>query len=260
MGERTAYPHGTFSWVENSTTDQDGAKRFYASLFGWDYDDSPVGDGIVYSMAKLGDSYVAAISPQIQDERDQGIPPHWNNYVTVDDVDRVAGQVTELGGQLAAPPFDVMDVGRMAVIIDPTGAVLSLWQPRRHIGAGLVNVPGSFTWNELATGDPAAAEAFYSQLLSWEFAPIEGVPGLEYWTIRNGGRSNGGMRRIGDEMLPHWLPYFATDGVEAIAAKAAAAGGEVVLPRTAAGGANAFAVLRDPAGSAFGIAEGEFDD
>src|SRR3954453_1799173 len=98
MGERTSYTHGTFSWVENATTDQDGAKSFYSGLFGWDYEDNPVGDGIVYSIAKLGGRSPAAVSPQMQDEISQGIPPHWNNYVTVDDVDAVSARVEELGG------------------------------------------------------------------------------------------------------------------------------------------------------------------
>src|SRR4051794_31745549 len=139
MGERTSYPHGTFSWVENSTTDPEGAKSFYASVLGWEYDDSPVGDGVVYSMAKVGDSYVGAVSPQMQDERDHGVPSRWNNYVPVDDVDAVSERVPELGGQLLAPPFDVMDVGRMTVLMAPSSGVLCLWEPRRHIGAGLVN-------------------------------------------------------------------------------------------------------------------------
>src|SRR3954449_11188216 len=101
MGERTSYTHGTFSWVENATSDQDGAKAFYATLFGWDYDDSPVGDGIYYSMAKLNGTYVSAIAPQQQDERAMGVPPHWNSYITVDDVDAVSARVEPLGG---APP------------------------------------------------------------------------------------------------------------------------------------------------------------
>ena len=72
MGERTSYPHGTFSWVENATSDQDGANSFYSELFGWDYDNSPVGDGVYYSMAKLNDKYVAAIAPQQPDEQSMG--------------------------------------------------------------------------------------------------------------------------------------------------------------------------------------------
>src|SRR3954447_22499458 len=195
MGERTSYPHGTFSWVENATSDQDGAKSFYSDLFGWDYDDSPVGDGVYYSMAKLNDKYVAAIAPQQQDEQSMGVPPHWNSYITVDDVDAVSARVEELGGKLHAPPFDVMDVGRMSAISDATGAVVYLWQAKRHIGAGLVNVPNAFCWNELATREPQRAQEFWSQLLGWTYEQVSDAPA--YWSISNDGRANGGMRAPG---------------------------------------------------------------
>src|SRR3954462_2535215 len=153
MGNRTSYAHGTFSWVDNATTDQEGAKSFYSTLFGWDYDDTPVGEGIVYSLAKLCGDVVGAIGPQQQDEISQGIPPHWNNYISVDDVDAVSARVAELGGNLVAPPFDVMDVGRMSVVIDPTGGVLCLWEARTNIGASVVNEHGALCWNDLSTGD-----------------------------------------------------------------------------------------------------------
>jgi uncharacterized protein len=262
MGERTSYPHGTFSWVENATTDQDGAKAFYTNLFGWDYDDSPVGDGIVYTMAKLSGKYVAAIAPQMQDERDMGVPPHWNNYITVDDVDAVSARVAELGGTLHAPPFDVMDVGRMSAISDATGAVVYFWQARAHIGAGLVNVPGAFTWNELATRDPDGAERFWTELLGWRFEQISPEPA--YWVIYNGERSNGGMRVIGHELPPdvpaHWIPYFGVDSVDETGAKASEAGGQILLPKTQVWETSGFGVLSDPAGTAFCVFEGHFDD
>src|SRR3954451_1527602 len=217
MGERTSYTHGTFSWVENATTDQDGAKSFYAKLFGWDYDDSPVGDGIYYSMAKLGETFVGAIAPQQPDESAMGVPPHWNSYITVDDVDAVSARVEELGGTLHAPPFDVMDVGRMAAISDATGAVVYLWQAKQHIGAGLVNAPGAFCWNDLATRDPERAQEFWSGLLGWTFEQVSEAPAS--WTIRNDGSGNGSMHVLGPELPPetpaHWLVFFAVDSIDA---------------------------------------------
>jgi predicted enzyme related to lactoylglutathione lyase len=262
MAERTSFPHGTFSWVELATTDQDAAKGFYSRLFGWDYDDSPVGDGVVYSMAKLQDKYVAAIAPQREEERAQGIPPHWNSYVTVEDVDAVAGRVGELGGQLIVPAFDVMDVGRMAVLADPTGAVLCLWQPGRHPGAGLVNAPGAFCWNEINTRDPQAAQEFYAALFGWEFEPSESTGGA-YWTIRNGGRWNGGIRQMGDEFPPevpaHWLVYFAVESVTDTVDQASAAGAHVMLPRMDID-RGSIGVLADPQGASFGLYEGVLED
>jgi hypothetical protein len=259
MGERTSYTHGTFSWVENATTDQDGTKSFYATLFGWDYDDSPVGDGIYYSMAKLNGKYVAAIAPQQQDERAMGVPPHWNSYITVDDVDAVSARVEELGGTLHAPPFDVMEVGRMSALSDATGAVVYLWQAKQHIGAGLVNAPGAFCWNELATRDPDVAQQFWGGLLGWNFERIDAGP-MDYWSISNAGRPNGGMHRMGDEtpadVPSYWLVYFAVDSIDAATPNA----GTPVVPKTQAGGENAFAVFSDPAGAVFGLFEGRLDD
>ena len=258
MGERTSYPNGTFSWVDNSTTDQDGAKSFYSTLFGWDFDDRPVDENTVYSMAVKDGKMVGAVSPQMQNEREMGVPPHWNNYITVDDVDAVAGRAGELGGQVLAPPFDVMDAGRMAVIMDPTGAVVCLWQATGHPGAGLVNAPGALCWNELATPDPDAARQFFTDLFGWDYQEVP-IEGMKYWMIQNGGRMNGGIREEA-QMQPHWLAYFAVDDVDEAVTAASGAGAEVLLPKTAAGGENTFAVLRDPAGAAFGVFAGQLDD
>jgi predicted enzyme related to lactoylglutathione lyase len=262
MGERSSYPHGTFSWVENATSDPDGAKRFYAQLFGWEYDDNPVGDAIYYTMAKLRDHFVAAIAPQQSDEAALGVPAHWNSDITVDDVDAVSARVEELGGTVHAPAFDVIDAGRMSAISDPTGAVVYFWQAKNHIGAGLVNEPGTLCWNDLATRDPAAAERFWSELLGWRFEQVSQEPA--YWTIYNGDRKNGGMRQLGDELGPdipaHWIAYFGVESIDATAETATGAGAQVHVPRTQVTETGAFAVLTDPIGAAFALVEGTFDD
>ena len=172
MGERTQYAPGTFSWTDLTTTDQDAAKAFYGSLFGWTADDRPVGDGMVYSMMQLGGREVAAISPQPQMLRDAGAPPTWNSYITVESADASADRAQELGATLLSPPFDVFDAGRMAVIQDPQGAAFEIWEPRESIGAGLVNAPGALSWNELASPDLDASSAFYSALFGWTIEPF----------------------------------------------------------------------------------------
>ena len=253
MGERTSYPHGTFSWVDLATTDPEGAKAFYGGLFGWEGEDMPAGGGLIYTMFRLNGLYVAAVSSQMEHERAAGIPPHWNSYVTVDDVDAVAARVPELGGQLLAGPFDVLDSGRMAVLQDPTGAVVSLWQAGNHHGAQLVNDPGSLTMNSLTTPDPERAREFYAALLGWTFEM-----GPEFSQIKVGDRLNAGMR--GDTSVPpHWLPYFTVDDADAAAATARDGGGSVRVGPTAIP-AGRFAVFTDPAGAAFAVFEGEVDD
>jgi predicted enzyme related to lactoylglutathione lyase len=160
------------------------------------------------------------------------------------------------------PPFDVMEAGRMALAIDPTGAVFALWEPRDHIGAAIVNEPGTLTWNELATKDVGAAKRFYGELLGWTYDEIDMDGAGVYTTIKNGDRSNGGIRAQGPEeerVRPHWLPYFGVVSCDESAAQAQKVGGTVLLPtvRVPAGG---FAVVADPQGAVFAIFEGEFDD
>jgi uncharacterized protein len=262
MGERTSYPPGTFSWVDLATSDAAGAKHFYTSLLGWATEDRPTGGGGSYTMCRLDGKDVAALSEQRADERSQGIPPHWNSYITVDDVDAMARRVQELGGNLLAPPFDVMDVGRMAVAADPGGAVFSMWQPRTHIGAALVNVPGAFTWNELATKDVEEAMRFYTALFGWATEVLEGGA---YVTIRNGESTNGGIRPQGEQeagVPPNWLVYFAVADCDESATKAGELGATALVPPMdvpVSAGESRFAIIADPQGAAFGLFSGWLD-
>jgi len=126
MPERTSYTQGTPNWVDLQTSNQDAAKAFYAGLFGWTYDDQPMPDGQVYSMAMLGGHTVAAIAPQPPAMAEAGVPPMWNTYLAVDSVDDAAAKAEAAGGKIAMAPFDVMDAGRMAFVMDPSGAPVAL--------------------------------------------------------------------------------------------------------------------------------------
>ena len=135
MGIRESYKQGTFCWVDLATEDADAAKAFYSELFGWEIRDVPAGEAGVYSMALIDDLPVAALFRMGDEQRAQSVPSHWQSYIAVDDVQVVAARVVASGGQLMVSPFDVMDAGVMAVIVDATGAVVSLWQAKTHFGA-----------------------------------------------------------------------------------------------------------------------------
>jgi predicted enzyme related to lactoylglutathione lyase len=255
MGERTSYSPGTFSWVDLQTGDQDGAKAFYADLLGWTYEDIPLGDGMVYSMAQLQGHSVAALGP-LQGE---DMPPHWNCYVTVQSADDSAARARELGATLLAEPFDVFDAGRMAAFQDPQGAVLSVWQPNQNIGAGLVNVPGALTWNDLLTPDVEASAQFYRDLFSWQIQELAAAEG-QYWTIANQGRSNGGLMPMPPGGHPAWNLYFAVDDTDAAIARAGELGGELIMGPVDVSNGTRFAILRDPGSAVFSVAAGPMDD
>ena len=170
MAERTSHDAGTISWTDLATTDQDAAKAFYAGLFGWEYDDQPIDEDTIYSMAKLGGRIAAAISPQQPDESAAGIPPHWNVYVTVDDVDADERQGRRGRRHRAGGPVR-RDRRRAACRSSPTRPARSCACGRRatSIGAEVVNEPGALAWADTATTDAEAAQAFYGALLGWSF-------------------------------------------------------------------------------------------
>jgi predicted enzyme related to lactoylglutathione lyase len=257
MGERTQYAPGTFSWTDLTTTDQEAAKAFYMGLFGWDAVDNPIGDGMVYSMMQIDGKSVAAISPQPQQQRDAGVPPTWNSYVTVESADAALERAKELGGTMHAPAFDVFDAGRMGIIQDPQGAFFEVWQPNQNIGAGLVNAPGAMCWNELATTDLDAAQSLYGGLFGWTFEPFEGDD--PYFVIKNGAASNGGIRNVTPPGTPpHWLVYFGIDDTDAGLARVGELGGTTLagpidLPMAKIG------IVADPQGAVFALYAGTFE-
>ena len=130
MAQRSSYTEGTPNWVDLQTTDARAAKAFYSSLFGWAYDDMAIElgrrllDGDAGRRRRRGDR--RAEPPRL---RAAGAPPTWNTYLAVDDVDAATAKVADAGGQVAMAPFDIGDgAGRMSFVVDPTGAVVALWQ------------------------------------------------------------------------------------------------------------------------------------
>jgi predicted enzyme related to lactoylglutathione lyase len=252
MPERKEYAPGTPSWVDLQTTDQDAAKKFYGELFGWSYNDQPVDEanGVFYSMAQTKGHDVAAIAGMPPGA--EGMPPHWNTYVTVADVDATTAQVEKAGGTVVAPPFDVLDAGRMSVLQDPTGAFINTWQPKNSIGATLVNETGAFGWNELLTPDVPKATAFYNKIFGWEANKVE-IPGMEYFELKLNGEPVGGATNPPMPGIPpSWQVYFQVDDADATAEQTKKLGGSVMSPPMDIPPGR-FAVLADPQGAVFQI-------
>ncbi len=249
--EISAYEPGSFCWPELATSDQEGGKKFYTSLFGWSVNEIPIQPGETYTMLQLGGKDVGALYRMRPDQSAQGVPPHWMSYVSVASADQAARRAKELGGKVLAEPFDVFDVGRMAVLQDPQGARFSLWQAKKHIGARVINEPGALCWNELDTTDTAGAAKFYTALFGW----ITKVGG-DYTEFHRGKTPAGGMMRIPKEwgkVPPNWLVYFAVEDCDASAAKAKELRGAAMVPPTDIANVGRFAVLRDPQGAVFAI-------
>ena len=245
---------GSFCWIELGTTDAGTAKNFYQQLFGWDYEDHPMGPAGVYTIIKLNGKDVGGLYELSSEMLQQGMPPHWLSYVAVDNADDAAAQAISAGGTVLKEPFDVGPNGRMAIVQDPTGPVFAVWQTKEHPGSGAYREFGALCWNELGTNDTQKAGDFYSTMFGWEREVLSGP--MEYTVFKNNGEGIGGMYRITPEMgpiPPHWMVYFAVSDCDATVQKTIASGGGVIRPAEDIPKIGRFAILRDPSSAVFAI-------
>ncbi len=273
MLERDGYMAGVPCWVDTNQPDPEAAVEFYRAIFGWEFEDvmPPQAPGS-YFIARLKGGDVAAVGSQ-----PEGAPATavWNTYVWVQSADESAARATAAGGNLVSPPFEVMNAGRMAVLTDPEGAALCLWEAKEHRGAKIVNEPGSLNFNGLNTRDPDRARSFYGSLFGWETLALQ--PGADAWRLPGYGeyleqRDPGLSERmeqtgapagfadvvatlnpIGADqpLLPaHWSVTFAVEDPDVIAATAARLGGKVVVEPFDAPWVR-MTVITDPQGATF---------
>jgi len=251
MPEILRYQPGSFCWTELATTDPDVAKAFYSALFGWTVHDMPIGDAQTYTMMQIAGKEVAALAVMNGDRRERDNRPHWFCYVSVVSADLTAALAIELGGKVTAPAFDVFDSGRMAVIEDPTGAMLGLWEPRGHIGARLGLEINTLCWTELLTSDRTLSGRFYTQLFGW--TTKEGGGYTEYLLS---GASQAGMAEMGDDLpvaSPGWSVYFRVSDCDEITSRARELGGQVIVPPCDIPAVGRFSTIQDPTAAIFSV-------
>jgi predicted enzyme related to lactoylglutathione lyase len=253
VAEFTSHTPGTFCWAELATVDQKAGVAFYRALFDWDVSEQPIGPTEVYSMFLMRGKEVGAAYNMRPEERQSGAPPHWNLYVAVANVDETVKHAESLGAKVFAPPFDVMDAGRMAVLQDPTGAVFQVWEPKKHVGAKMLNEPGALCWSELTTRDTKAAEAFYTKLFGWTAKPSSPSAGMEYTEFNNQGQPGVGMLPMPADVPSYWMPYFQVTDCDGSTAKAKELGASLMvgphdIPKT-----GRFAILSDPQRAMFAV-------
>lgn len=241
---------GSPCWAQLSAADPEAAHRFYGELFGWtpEPDPDPAFGG--YTTMMLDGSPAAAIAPLMNPQQ----PVMWLLSFAVTDVAAASTAAENAGAQVWMPPMDVSDRGRWALLSDPTGAPLALWQATSFHGFGVVNEPNAFGWIDLATRDLDAALAFYRSVFDWQVRPD-----AEYPMVGLADTPFGGAMAMDESVPPevpsHWNPFFVVADVDATAAAAARLGGEVLHgpadveredgPR--------LALLRDPQGATFGV-------
>lgn len=252
MSERDEYQPGVPCWVDILVADPAPAMDFYGQLFDWEFGGPGPGG---YYEARLGDRHVAGVGAS-----PEGVPAVWNTYVSVASADDTARAAAAAGGRAIVAPFDVLPAGRVAVLEDPTGAPIGLWEPAERLGCQLVNEPSAYAMSLLRTPDPDAAARFYREVFGWETEPF--APGITLFRLPGylGGEPAQPVPRdvvaamaVAEDGTPaHWGVDFWVHDADALASRVAELGGSVLAPPSDAGPLRQ-AALADPFGAPFSV-------
>ena len=244
MTQVSAYEPGSFCWTDLGSMDWKAAKKFYTSLFGWTTKEIPMGENAPpYVMFQKNGQDICAVY-----QGDPGMPAFWLTYIAVKNADESAKKAKQLGATVHKDPFDVLDVGRMAVLGDPQGAGFAIWQEKRNPNAPLPEGTGTRGWSELHTTDTKSAQSFYTSLFGWKpkVSP-------EYTEFNVGSRAVGGMMNVHEGEPPNWLNYFMVDDVDATVKKAKSLGAGRCLDPMDIENVGRFSVISDPEGAFFAV-------
>jgi predicted enzyme related to lactoylglutathione lyase len=237
---------GHFVWHDCVTGDVGRAKSFYGGLLGWEYEVFKPGE-LDYPMISSGGQMHGGFGPA-----PEGAPPHWMGHVCVDDLDAALERVRANGGTVLVDPMTIPEVGRMAPIADPQGAVVSLFEPEGEVPP----TEGVFVWDELIANDVEAAKQFYGAVLGWQTGEMEGAFGTYTMVKGAGGADAGGIMGRPAEMPEGpaiWVVYLGTSDVDATVARAKELGGTVDREPFDVPTVGRLAFVTDPTGAAFGL-------
>ncbi|GFE83771.1 glyoxalase [Steroidobacter agaridevorans] len=240
---------GKVVWNDLITDDLAAVRAFYSGLFGWTYDDAGSRHGHKYVLARAGNAYVGGIL-EVDDRADGKPLSRWLPYVSVDDVDAAVQRTKSEGGRVAVPPTKV-NLGRVAAIIDPEGAVIGLARSRIGDPDETSTAPalGRIVWTELLANNPQQAAKFYAAVVGYEPLTAARRGGEYTWLTHRGTRRAGLFENPSSEAEPVWLTFFAVDDPAASAERVQTLGGRVVLPPSPTLRDNTIAVVTDPTGA-----------
>jgi uncharacterized protein len=243
-------PLGKFVWFEHVSRDPKKAQAFYGEVFGWRVNDVPMGP-TPYQMIAVGDKTVGGYAPPPPD----GTPSHWISHLLVDTAAGTADKVKQAGGTIAVPPTKVGEFGTMAIVTDPLGGALALWQPAKADGAADGKpADGHFVWNELWTHDVAKSLAFYQAIAGYTVETKEMGGPEKYNILKTGGENRGGVMKSPEAKAPQmWLPYVQVANTDKTVERVKKLGGEILAPPADIPTVGRFAIFRDTTGAVLGI-------
>ncbi|WP_030239785.1 VOC family protein [Streptomyces sp. NRRL S-350] len=252
----TDFPTGSPCWIDLGSPDIPATAEFYGKVFGWTFQEVPQTDG--YGFVQLNGKTVGAIG-----NLDEGARSAWTTYFRTEDAAATVKAAEQAGATVRVPPMDVMQEGRFAALTDPHGAEFAVWEAGNTKGLDVVSEDGALVWSELHTSGADVVFAFYEKLFGWRMENFEPSPGMNYRVLSTaaGDQQATSFGGIAPTMSPEqpsaWTPYFAASDVDAVVARATAAGGSVMMAAEDVPNVGRIAWLADPNGAPFALIKGE---
>ena len=259
MTDYLSHTPNTFCWVDLATTDPKAAKEFYQDVFGWSFLDTPMGEGAFYTMCLINGKPVAALYEMMPQQKEMNLPCHWFSYISVADGADTMKKVKESNGNVIMDCMDVMEEGRSGMFQDPGGAMVGIWEPKKHIGASYKNIHGTICWFEYGSHDRNIPIPFLEKVFGWT-SKTEKMGETIYTTFYLGQEAVAGLYEMPENMndVPaHWLPYFAINNIDEALEKCAKHNAIILMPKMFVQGVGHFAVIQDPQGAVLGLVQGE---
>jgi predicted enzyme related to lactoylglutathione lyase len=246
---------GLFAWYDIMAVDETATNPFYHGLFGWDFSaEARPNDG--YRMVTFGGQGLGGSLPW----KTESGRSHWMGYIQVTGIEEHVARARELGATIFVEQMEIPDVGKFAVLDDPTGAPFYLYEivpEYRARSTGYDRGPGYVVWNELITNDLAAATAFYREIAGWELTPMSPEP-LSYTVAKVDGAPVAGLFQPATPPAHSaWIMSVETDDIDATIARAVELGGEVVHAANTVPGVGCTAWIADPTGGVIGLMQPE---
>lgn len=246
---------GAPCWIDLMSSQPERARRFYASIFGWTFDTAdPAQSGRYFTAFKDG----LPVAGIVGNDGEAGLPDTWSTYLRVEDIEAALAVAVGLGGKVLAQTTEIVPRGRVAMVLDPAGASVGLWEIAEHRGFRLHGEPGAPYWHELQARNYVKAVEFYHQVFGWKTTVVSDTEDVRYTTLGTGPEAVAGILDAAPSLRTGypaaWQVYFQVVDADATITLALGLGASVIeSPADASFGR--VAALTDPTGALFKIAQ-----
>ena len=252
MPTRQGAPLGAPCWIDLLSSDLDRAQQFYGAAFGWTFESAGPEYGGYVNASKDGQP-VAGLMGNRPEMRS---PDGWTTYLHTADINATVTAAASAGATTCMGPMEIKDKGHMALLSDPTGAFIGLWQPLGHQGFNVVNEAGAPAYHQLTTRDYGKALDFYREVFGWHTETVSDTDEFRYSTaIFDGDALLGvmdGTRDLGEGVPSNWFFFLGADDVDKTVQLVTDNGGTVIRAAEDTPWGR-LAAVADPTGAGFNL-------